>query len=57
MTSPRERRLNRVIRRPEVYDYVGLKKSKVEELIKDGKFPAPTKLSEGDAPKAGSKTS
>jgi predicted DNA-binding transcriptional regulator AlpA len=47
MTTTTERRLNRVIRRPEIYAYAGVKKSKLEQLIKDGKFPKPIKMSEG----------
>ena len=40
-------RLRRVLRRPEVLAVSGYKPTQLDELIKQGKFPAPVRLSKG----------
>ena len=36
--------LQRIVRRKELPSFCGLKKSQINDLIKDGKFPQPFKL-------------
>jgi prophage regulatory protein len=38
-------RLHRVIRLADLPDYVGLRRTQIDELIKQGQFPRPVKLS------------
>lgn len=37
----------RIIRRSDLHLYVGLKRTQVDELIKNGEFPKPVTLSDG----------
>lgn len=39
--------IDRIIRMPEVEKTVGLKKSSIYSMVKDGKFPKPVKISQG----------
>ena len=40
-----EPKLNRIIRLAELPDFVGIKRTQIEYLISQGKFPIPVKLS------------
>jgi len=37
----------RLLRKPEVLARLGIKKTQLDEAIRDGRFPAPTKILEG----------
>lgn len=39
--------LNRIFRRRDLTALTGLKQSRLDELIRDGQFPAPIKLTDG----------
>jgi len=39
--------LNRIYRRRDLTAVTGLKQSRIDELIRDGEFPAPIKLTDG----------
>jgi prophage regulatory protein len=41
-----EHRLQRFVRKGDLPDYVGLRRTTIEELIKQGRFPKPIKLTE-----------
>jgi prophage regulatory protein len=38
-------RLQRIIRKQQLHEFVGIKRTVIEQLISEGKFPAPIKLS------------
>ena len=42
-----KRQLQRILREPEVLAATGYKKTQLDELINQGKLPAPIRLSEG----------
>ena len=45
----RQRKLSRILREPEVLKYTGLKKSQIDAMVRDGRFPAPLRLTGGRA--------
>jgi prophage regulatory protein len=43
--TPAPRRLERIVRKKDLPQYVGIQRTQIEQLISEGKFPKPIKLS------------